>query len=511
MPVNQQKLPAREKIGYAMGDAAANLVFQMMLMFQLMFYTDVFGLEGLVAGTVLLIARVADAFVDPAVGILSDKTSTRWGKYRPWILWTALPFCVFYVLAFWNPGIADKALVAIYATVSYVLLMSCYSMVNTPYCSLGGVMTSDIGERTSLNTYRFMAVTIGQIVVQGATLPLVDHLGGANRQQGWLLTVGLFSVLSFCCLMATFRITRERVSPPPLQQTSLREDLRDTISDASWRAVVLLTFFLFIALAMWNSAMSFYFRYAVDHKSLADFLNVLGMQVDRHYAYSVGFSVFNISAALIQLLGILCLSQYLARRYGKKEVVTVCLLLTALFTALFWIPQKTDVPLMFVLNLLRSLAYAPTIPLLWAMMGDVADHVEYLSNRRSTGLCFSGMTFSLKLGLGFGGVLTGFLLSVFGYASGDGSGAVLVQSEMAETGIRLTSSLVPALSLAVGVWALHRSPITKVYNERMQSELSGRRWIRLLGAGRYTSGAGAPTPSAVSVQSSVKHSVSNEE
>ena len=332
MPVNQQKLPAREKIGYAMGDAAANLVFQMMLMFQLMFYTDVFGLEGLVAGTVLLIARVADAFVDPAVGILSDKTSTRWGKYRPWILWTALPFCVFYVLAFWNPGIADKALVAIYATVSYVLLMSCYSMVNTPYCSLGGVMTSDIGERTSLNTYRFVAVTIGQIVVQGATLPLVDHLGGANRQQGWLLTVGLFSVLSFCCLMATFRITRERVSPPPLQQTSLREDLRDTISDASWRAVVLFTFFLFIALAMWNSAMSFYFRYAVDHKSLADFLNVLGMQVDRHYAYSVGFSVFNISAALVQLLGILCLSQYLARRYGKKEVVTVCLLLTALFT-----------------------------------------------------------------------------------------------------------------------------------------------------------------------------------
>ena len=164
-----------------------------------------------------------------------------------------------------------------------------------------------------------------------------------------------------------------------------------------------------------------------------------------------------------------------------------------------------------MLNLLRSLAYAPTIPLLWAMMGDVADHVEYLSNRRSTGLCFSGMTFSLKLGLGFGGVLTGFLLSVFGYASGDGSGAVLVQSEMAETGIRLTSSLVPALSLAVGVWALHRSPITKVYNERMQSELSGRRWIRLLGAGRYTSSSGAPTPSAVSVQSSVKHSVSNEE
>lgn len=474
--MNSQKLTVTEKIGYSLGDAAANLVFQMMLMFQLMFYTDVFGLEGLVAGTVLLIARVIDAFVDPAVGILSDKTNTRWGKYRPWILWSVLPFCVFYVLAFWNPGIENKSLVAIYATVSYVLLMSSYSLINTPYCSLGGVMTSEIEDRTSLNTYRFIAVTVGQIIVQGATLPLVDKLGGDDRQQGWLWTVGIFAVVSFVCLITTFRITRERVTPPPMQNTSLKEDLRETMSNASWKSVVMLTFFTFIMLAMWSSAMNFYFRYDVDQKALADFLDIFGFHVDEAHAYSVGFSVFNISAALFQLVAIICLSERLARRYGKKEVMITCLLMTAICTALFWIPSKTDVAFLFVLNILRSVAYAPTIPLLWAMMGDVADNVEYLSHRRSTGLCFSSMTFSLKLGSGIGGIMTGFILSAFGYVSGD----VLVQNEMAETGIRLTASILPALALAIGVWALAKSPITKNYNERMQSELSGRRWIQTL-------------------------------
>lgn len=474
--MNTLKLTVKEKVGYSLGDAAANLVFQMMLMFQLKFYTDVFGLEGLVAGTVLLVARVADAFVDPAVGVLSDKTQTRWGKYRPWILWSVVPFCVFYVLAFWNPGIENKSLVAIYATLSYVLLMSSYSFINTPYCSLGGVMTGDIEDRTSLNTYRFVAVTIGQIVVQGATLPLVDFLGGDNRQQGWLLTVAIFAVLSLGCLLTTFRATRERVSPPPTQTSSLREDLRVTMSNASWRSVIMLTFFLFITLSMWSSAMSFYFRYDVDQKALADFLGGLGMVVDRGHAYSVGFSLFNISAALMQLLGIVFLSERLARRYGKKEVVEFCLFLTAVVTVLFWIPAKTDVTLMYLLSLLRSLVYAPTIPLLWAMMGDVADNVEYLNNRRSTGLCFSTMTFSLKVGLGIGGVLTGFILSSFGYVSGD----VLVQGELAETGIRLTSSIIPAMALGVAVWAISRSPITKNYNEKMQSELSGRRWIQTL-------------------------------
>lgn len=182
-----QKVSMAEKIGYSLGDCSANLVFQMMMIYQTKFYTDVFGLEGAIAGSVMLIARIVDAFVDPTVGILSDRTQTKWGKYRPWVLWTALPFMVFYVLAFYNPGIEDKGLVAVYATISYTLLMTLYSFNNTPYASLGGVMSSDIKERTSITSIRFVAATIAQFVVQGLTLPLVSKFAGESGDKG---TVG---------------------------------------------------------------------------------------------------------------------------------------------------------------------------------------------------------------------------------------------------------------------------------------------------------------------------------
>lgn len=169
-----------EKVGYSLGDVAANLAFQMMMIYQLKFYTDIFGLDGAIAGTVLLIAPLASAFADPFIGIITDRTQTRWGKYRPWILWTALPFSIFYILAFSNPGIQDKTLVAIYATVSYILLLTLYGLNNTPYASLGGVMTDDIRERTSINKVRFVCTSIAQFVVQGFTLPLVDRFGNGN-------------------------------------------------------------------------------------------------------------------------------------------------------------------------------------------------------------------------------------------------------------------------------------------------------------------------------------------
>ena len=172
--LQNQKVSLVEKVGYGLGDCSANLVFQMMMIYQTKFYTDVFGLEGAIAGTVMLVARIVDAFVDPTVGILSDRTNSRWGKYRPWVLWTALPFMVFYILAFYNPGIEDKGLVALYATISYTLLMTMYSFNNTPYSSLGGVMSADIKERTSITSVRFVFSTIGQFVVQGLTLPLVN-------------------------------------------------------------------------------------------------------------------------------------------------------------------------------------------------------------------------------------------------------------------------------------------------------------------------------------------------
>ena len=468
--VASQKVSMGEKLGYSMGDAAANLVFQMMMIFQLKFYTDVFGLDGAVAGTILMIGSISAIVVDPTVGILSDRTKTRWGKFRPWVIWTAIPFCLFYILAFYNPGIHDKELVAVYATVSYVLMMTAYSFNNIPYTSLGGVMTSDIKERTNITTIRFIVVTIAQFVVQGLTLPLVDTFGNGNLQRGWVSTVILYAVIAFFMFLVTFKVTKERILPPRSQKVNIREDIKNTFSDVSWNSMALLTFSLFITLAMWGSAMNFYFQYNVDQKSLCDFLSHF-IEIEQKDAYSVGFSVFNMMGAIVQFVGVICLSRYLAGKYGKKKTFMVCLSLTAFFTAMFYIPSPTDVSLMFVLNFLRSLAYAPTIPLLWAMIGDVADHVEFENHRRATGFCFSGIVLALKLGLGFGGAIAGIIISMFGYESGN----VSIQNESAMEGIRFVSSIAPAFLFCVGVLALHFYPITKEYNEMMQAELTMRR------------------------------------
>lgn len=492
MNAQSQKVSIAEKIGYSLGDCSANLVFQMMMIYQTKFYTDIFGLEGAIAGTVMLVARIVDAFVDPTVGLLSDRTKTRFGKYRPWILWTALPFMVFYILAFYNPGIEDKGLVAFYATVSYTLLMMMYSFNNTPYASLGGVMTSDIKERTSITSVRFIAATIAQFVVQGLTLPLVSKFSdGGDKAQGWLYTVVLFASIGFIFLIITFFSSRERIEPPASQKTDIRQDIKNVFSSVPWKAMFTLTLFVFITLAMWGSAMNYYFENYVDAGALYTFLDKLGLVATEpddgagymvlnalglivsssDKAYEIGFGVFNMMGALVQFIGVILLSNFLANRYGKKKVFIICLSLTALFTALFYFPNKTDVESIFILNILKSLAYAPTVPLLWAMIADVADYSEYKNYRRATGFVFAGVVFALKAGLGIGGAILGFLLSGFGYLSGVG----LKQSDKAINGIVLSSSLIPAVTFLIGVIALCFYPITKQYNEQMQAELTERR------------------------------------
>lgn len=487
-----QKVSYLEKIGYGLGDGSANLVFQMMMIYQTKFYTDVFGLEGAIAGTVMLIARIVDAFVDPTVGILSDRTNTRWGKYRPWVLWTALPFMVFYILAFYNPGIEDKGLVALYATISYTLLMTMYSFNNTPYSSLGGVMTADIKERTSITSIRFVFSTIAQFVVQGLTLPLVNKFAtDGDKAHGWLCTISLFAAVGFILLVTVFFSAKERITPPASQKNDTKQDIKDVFSSIPWRAMFVLTLFVFITLAMWGSAMNYYFENYVDEGALFVFLdklglvstevkdtvgytilNAFGMVVHSpDQAYEVGFGVFNMVGALVQFFGVILLSNFLANRYGKKNTFIVCLALTAIFTAMFYFPANDNIEMMFVLNFLKSLAYAPTVPLLWAMIADVADHSEYVNYRRATGFVFAGVVFALKAGLGVGGAILGFLLSGFGYVSGSG----LEQTDSAIHGIVLSSSLIPAATFFVGVIALFFYPITKSYNEKMQEELAERR------------------------------------
>lgn len=445
------KVSFSEKLGYSLGDGAANLVFQLMMMFQLFFYTDVLGIGAGAAGAVLLGARILDAFVDPLAGILADRTNSRWGKYRPWVAGTAIPFAVLFALSFLSPDWGERAKIA-WAAATYSLLMVFYSFNNTPYSSLGGVMTDDGRERTSVATARFVAATIATIIVQACTLPLVGMLGRGDAKSGWAATVGIYAVAAAVLLVVSAASAKERIAPPPTQKTDLKRDLKDVFSDVPWRAMFVLTLFLFVTLAMWGSAMTYFFDYAVPKDGSV-----------------VSFSTFNAVGQGVTFVAVVTLPGFLSSRFGKKATFIVCLALTALFTACFYFAPPASSAWLLTLCVLKSLAYAPTIPLLWAMMGDVADHSEWLTGRRATGLVFAGIVFALKAGLGLGGALCGWFLASFGFVPH------AVQSAMALEGIRLSVSLVPALGFAAGVAALAFYPIAKKTESEMQQDLNERR------------------------------------
>ena len=488
METSITKLSFREKAGYGFGDAAANFVFQTMLYFQLGFYTDVFGISAAAAGTLLLVGRFWDALFDPFMGAVADRTNTRWGKFRPWVLWSAIPFGLIFFLAFTTPGF-DAAGKLVYAYITYILLMTVYSVNNLPYSALNGVMTGDVNERTSLSAYRFFLAMAAAFVVQGLTLPLVAKFGQGNAAHGWSMTIGLFSLLCVVFFVITFFSAKERVHPDPKQKSSPLKDYAALLKNKPWISMFILTLFLFITLAMWGSAMFYYFNYYVDKESLRTFLDSVGLvasgpvtgwwkQILDAFGLivreggtgvaSVGFSLFNMVGQVLTLVGVL-LSTMLAARYGKKMVYLVGLFSTTIFTALFIVLPQDAVRSVFVLNLFRSLAYGPTIPLLWAMMADVADFAEWKTHRRATGVVFAGIVFALKAGLGLGGAVCGWLLAAYNYVPN------AVQSEQALFGIRMTASIYPAITFFIGVVALAFYSITKKLNLQIQDELAERR------------------------------------
>lgn len=462
-----------------------------MLIFQLGFYTDVFGLTAATAGTLLLVGRFWDAIFDPIMGVIADKTQTRWGKFRPWVLWSAIPFAVMYFLAFYTPDFGDTGKV-IYAFVTYILLMTVYSVNNLPYSALNGVMTGDVNERTSLSSYRFFLAMAAAFVVQGLTLPMVSKFGQGDAAKGWYTTIGIFAAISVVFFVITFFSVRERIRPDPKQKSSPKQDFADLLKNGPWQSMFVLTLFVFITLALWGSATFYFFTYYVDKGSLFtylqswglvvsdiegaattwwyDILNAFGLiaKADQSNVSSVGFSLFNMCGMLANILGVL-FSKMLAIRFGKKGVFLTGLSLTTLFTLMFILVPSDAIGFLFLLNILKALAYGPTIPLLWAMMGDVADYAEWKTNRRATGVVFAGIVFALKAGLGFGGAICGWLLAMYGYVPN------MAQTEGALFGIRMTASVFPAITFFIGVVALSRYGISKKLNLEIQDELAERR------------------------------------
>lgn len=493
-----QKLSFGEKVGYSMGDSAANFVFMSMVLFQANFYTDVFGLAAGTAGTIILVARLWDAFFDPVMGVTADRTNTRFGRFRPWVLWTAAPWAIVMYLAYRTPtGWTGGSLIA-YAAVTNILLMTIYSMNNMPYSALGGVMTGDVNERASLNSFRFVAATIAQFVVGGFTLPLVAKFAGPahDKQHGWAVTMGIWAVLCFVLFLITFTTCRERIHPEPKQKSSPKQDFRDLVHNSPWVWMFLMTFVQFAILSLRGGALYNYFHSYADKAALYDWVSTLhltapplapgaaapggllewlGYIVHADRSNLADSNVADVANSIINMIGtgvivlVITLSPSLARRFGKKAVAVGGFALTAVSSALFYLPGPRDIGWMVVLGILWSVTYAPTIAICWAMFADVADYSEWKNNRRATGIVFATIGFALKAGLSIGSASFLWLMGMYGYAANQ------VQTARTLDGIRMCSSIYVGLLFALCTLFVACYKINKQLTLQIAEELSERR------------------------------------
>ncbi len=483
------KLSFREKAGYALGDAGANFVFQTLMVFQMTFYSKVFGISVAAASWLFLIGRLFDAITDPLMGVIADRTKSRWGRFRPWLLWSALPFALVFWAAFTTPDLGPQGKL-LYAWAAYLGLMTVYTVNNVPYCALNGVMTGDVNERTSLSTYRFFAAMAVGFIVSGMTWPLVEKFGRGDDAKGWSVTMGIFAAITVVCFVVTFLSARERVQPDPAQQSSVKQDLADAFANRPWVVLFLATLAVFMMLSVRGGSLPLFTQFVVDHAALGEFMRKLGfvqsagsgptgwqsvldsvgylIRPDLSNVQAVGFGFCNMCGSVVTILGVL-LSKPLSQRFGKRGVFTVCLSLTGAATLwLFFIPGDA-VGLQFFQGLVWSATYGPTIPLLWSMIADAADYGEWTTGRRATGFVFAGVVFALKAGLGVGGFIGGQVLAAHGFAEGAETTAASLR------GIRMTAAVYPAVCIALAVFALLRYPITKELNLRIGRELAERR------------------------------------
>lgn len=487
MSSSTEKLSVTEKVGYSLGDLAANLIFQTLVTFLAFFYTDVFGIPAGTAATIIFVVGLVGAFgFTPLVAVLADRTRSRWGKFRPWILWTAVPFGVLSLLAFSTPDLGPQGKV-FYAAATYTLLVLVYAANNLPYAALSGVLTGSMAERNSVSAYRFVAVMIAQLVVQSLLLPLVLILGGGDKVQGFHNAMMLFAVVGTVFLLITFFTTRERIVPAPEQKSSVVQDLSDLVRNRPWVVMLLLTILVFTTLALKGGMYVYYFQYYLDEAALAAFLQGIGFNAFiaglNHLLTGIGltsfqwpedaptsaFSLFNAGGIIFMIIGI-GFSKKLADRFGKRDVFGAALFLSTLFMLGFYIYPPDAIGVVFGSQILHGFFYGITIPLLWAMIADVADYSEWKNSRRATAIIFSAMLCGLKLGLSIGGALVAGILAHYAYVAG-----AEAQSPQAVDGIRLAVSVYASLPFLACVALLFFYEINKPMESRIERELAQRR------------------------------------
>jgi GPH family glycoside/pentoside/hexuronide:cation symporter len=462
------KLSIKEKLGYSLGDLSANLVFQTLMTFLAYFYTDVYKLPTDTA-TVLIstVGIIAALAVNPIIGAIADRTHTKWGKFRPWILWTSVPFGVISILMFTTPDFGMQGKI-IYAFVTYSLLLIVYAANNLPYAALSGVITGDMAERNSISSYRFVAVMVAQFIVQVLMYPIVRIAGNGDQAVGFEKVMTALAILGTILLLITFFTTKERVIPTKEQSSTLKEDLSDLVRNRPWLIMLFLTILVFVTLALKGGMYIYYFENYLSEQHIGDFLRSVGI-TSYESAPAYGFGIFNGGGIICMIFGIM-FSKRLADKYGKRDVFAGGLTLATVFIVIFYFFPPDAILLVLVAQMLHGFFYGITIPILWAMIADVADYSEWKNNRRATAIIFSAMMVGLKLGLTFGQSLVTGILGIYGYDPN-----LTEQAESAISGIKLSVSIYAAIPFLVGVGLLFFYEINKKMEVQIESDLIERR------------------------------------
>jgi glycoside/pentoside/hexuronide:cation symporter, GPH family len=456
--MQNEPIRLKEKIAYGFGDAASSMFWKLFSMYLLIFYTDTFGIAAAAASFMILISRSWDAAFDPFVGILGDRTESRWGKFRPYLLWIAVPFGIIGVLTFTTPSLSPTGKL-IYAYVTYSLMMMIYSLINVPYAALMGVMTADGKERTSLATFRFIFAFGGSLVVLAAADPLINFFGGngANPQRGFQSMAAVFAVIAMVLFFLTFLWTKERIKPV-VEKTSLKDDLADLAKNFPWfillGAGIATIFFNTIR----DTVAAYYFKYCLGNESPFEIMGVKVTWMSLYFVIGQGANIVGV-----------VLAKTVSDRIGKKNTFFAAMLLAAVFSVGFYWLKTEQVVVVLVLQFLVSINAGIIFPLLWPMYADAADFSEWKQGRRATGLVFSASSMSQKFGWTIGGSLAGLLLSFYGYK------ANVAQTETAQTGIRMMMSFYPALGALASAAFIFVYPLKEPFMQQIEGELATRR------------------------------------
>ena len=436
-----------EKFGYAVGDTASNLYFQTFSLFLVYFYTDVFGLSAAAAATMLLVTRGWDTFLDPVMGSIADRTRSRHGRFRPWLLWGSGPFAVAGILMFITPPLGPSAKLA-YAYATYSLAMLAYTGVNVPYGALLGVLSPNPADRTALSSYRFLGAQSGGLIVQGTLLILVRILGRGNERLGFSLAMTLYGAAAAGLLLLAFAVTRERISPPRAQKTSVVSDVVDLGRNRPWLVLCATSVLVLLGVSIRGTATVYYFKYFVRREAMASTFMVAGTAATMMGVAATG--------SLSKLLG------------GKHRTLMVLLAANLSSFIVFQFAGPSDVGLMYGAHVVGSFLGGPLFPLIWSMYADAADYAEWTTGRRATGLVFSTATFAQKIGWTVGGAVAGWILAGFGFV------ANAEQSAAALAGIRAMMGWIPAGMYAVGTAVAYLYSLDSEALDSVEAELRER-------------------------------------